>query len=91
MKQSENYKNITENTPLLLDRIETQDTIPTNQKPNMTHKTSPLPGITIRPKQTSKINKIIQWNIRGTKANLDELTLIIKNLYPCVICCQETF
>ena len=28
----------------------------------MTHKTSPLQGITMGPKQTYKTNKIIQWN-----------------------------
>ena len=57
----------------------------------MTLKTSPLQGITMEPKQTYKTNKIIQWNIRGTKANLDKFTLIIKNLHPSVICLQETF
>ena len=30
MKQSENYKSITESIPPTLDRMETQDTIPTN-------------------------------------------------------------
>ena len=58
-------------------------------KPKMTHKQTPsLQGITMGPKQTYKTR---QWNIRGTKANLDELTLIIKNLHPCVICLPKTF
>ena len=76
MKLSENYKNITESTAPPLDRMETQGTIPTNHKPYMTHKTCPLQGITMGPKQPYKPNKIIQWNIRGTKANLDVLTHI---------------
>ena len=77
MKQSENYKNITESTPPPLDRMETQDYTHQPQpvhKPNMTHKAFPLQGITMGPKQTYKTNKIIQGNIRGTKTNLDELT-----------------
>ena len=43
MKQSKNFKNITESTPPPpLDRMETEDTIPINhnQSTNMTHKTS---------------------------------------------------
>ena len=36
-------------------------------------------------------NKIIQWNIRGMKPNLNELLLLIGNLCPTVICLQETF
>ena len=51
----------------------------------MTHKTPPLQGITMEPKQNYKTNKIILWNIRSTKANLDELTLIIKILCPSVM------
>ena len=45
MKQSENYKNITESTPLHLDRMETQDTIPTNhnKSTNQTSLTKHLP------------------------------------------------
>ena len=35
--------------------------------------------------------KIIQWNIRGIKSNLNELLLLIGNLCPTVICLQETF
>ena len=41
MKQSENYKNITESNSPPLDRMETQDTIPTVHKPNTIPKTSP--------------------------------------------------
>lgn len=36
-------------------------------------------------------NKIIQWNIRGIKADLDELILLISNQLPDVVCLQETF
>ena len=46
MKWSENYKNITESTPTLpLDRMETQNTIPTshNQSTNQTWLTKHLP------------------------------------------------
>ena len=57
----------------------------------MTHKTSSLQGITMGPKRIDKTSKIIQWDVRGTKANLDKLTLIIKNLCSSVICLQETF
>ena len=95
MEQSENYMNITESThpPTLRQdgnpRHFTHQPQPVHN-PYMTHKTSPLQGITMGPKQTYKTNKIIQWNIRGTKANLDKLTLI-KNLHPSLICLQETF
>ena len=56
MKQSENYKNITESTlPTLRQdgdpRRYTHQPQPVH-KPSMTHKTSPLQGITIGPKQT---------------------------------------
>ena len=36
-------------------------------------------------------NKIIQWNIRSIKPNLNELLLLIGNVCPTVICLQETF
>ena len=52
MKQSENYKNITESTPSPLDRMETEDTIPTNhnQSTNQTWLTKHL------------LYKELQWN-----------------------------
>ena len=72
MKQFENYKNITESTETHppLDRMETQDTTPTNhnQFTNQTWLTKHLPY------NGTKTNKIIWWNIRSTKANVDELT-----------------
>ena len=55
MKQSENYKNITESTPPLLDRMETEDTIPTK------HDSQNISS-TMGPKQTYKTNKIMQQN-----------------------------
>ena len=44
MKQSENYKNITESNPPPLDRMETEDPIPTNhnQSTNQTWLTKHL-------------------------------------------------
>ena len=36
-------------------------------------------------------NKIIQWNIRSMKQNLNELLLLIGSLCPMMICLQETF
>ena len=36
-------------------------------------------------------NKILQWNIRGIKANLNELILLIAGICPAIICLQETF
>ena len=69
MKQSENYKNITESTPIPTlrqvgdPRHYTRQPHPVH-KSNMTRKTSLLQGITMGPKKTYKTNKIIQWNIR---------------------------
>ena len=66
MKQSENYKNITESTPPTLGydgdrRHYTYQPQPVHQ-PNMTQKTFPLQGTTMGPKQIYKTNKIIQRN-----------------------------
>ena len=36
-------------------------------------------------------NKILQWNIRGMKPNLNELLLLIMGFCPAVVCLQETF
>ena len=36
-------------------------------------------------------NKIIQWNIRGMKPNINELLLLIMRFCPAVVCLQETF
>ena len=36
-------------------------------------------------------HKIIQWNCRGLKTNLNELFILISNLLPAIICLQETF
>ena len=36
-------------------------------------------------------NKIIQWNLRGMKANYNELLLLIMGICPAVVCLQETF
>ena len=35
--------------------------------------------------------KIIQWNCRGLKANINELLLLITQECPSIICLQETF
>ena len=34
---------------------------------------------------------ILQWNIRGLQANIEELDLLFSNSDPTVICLQETF
>ena len=39
---------------------------------------------------SSPVNRIIQWNIRGIRANFEELSLISQNLQPVAICLQET-
>ena len=37
------------------------------------------------------MDNIIQWNCRGTKANLEEIELIINTYDPIAICLQETY
>ena len=37
------------------------------------------------------MDNIIQWNCRGTKANLEEIELIISTFDPIAICLQETY
>ena len=37
------------------------------------------------------LNKLIQWNCRGLKANFNELLLLLTGLCPSIICLQETF
>ncbi|KAL5009784.1 hypothetical protein ScPMuIL_012089, partial [Solemya velum] len=35
-------------------------------------------------------SKIIQWNCRGLKANFNEISLLLNDKQPAVICLQET-
>ena len=37
------------------------------------------------------INAVIQWNCRGLKLNIDELSILIAKLNPLVVCLQEMF
>ena len=37
------------------------------------------------------VNKLIQWNCRGLKANFNELLLLLTGLCPSIICLQERF
>ena len=45
----------------------------------------------VKTTQPSNTNKILQWNCRGIKPNLNELLILISLLNPAVICLQETF
>ena len=60
MKQSENYYNWKYPPTLRQDRDPRHHALQPQpvHKPNMTHKASPLKGITTGPKQTYKTNKI---------------------------------
>ena len=40
---------------------------------------------------TNHGSKIIQWNCRGLKANINELLLFLTEESPSIICLQETF
>ena len=36
------------------------------------------------------MNTILQWNIRGLRANWEELSLLVEETEPSIICLQET-
>ena len=42
------------------------------------------------PYPTTKMNNIIQWNCRGLKINLIEITLQVQVFLPVAFCLQET-
>ena len=77
MKLSENYKNITESTPPPHSTLR-QDGDPRHytpqpqpvHKPNMTHKTFLLQGITIGPKQITKPTKLYSGTSEAQKPTL---------------------
>ena len=40
--------------------------------------------------ELSRLNRILQWNCRGLKANYEETLLLLKDYEPAALCLQET-
>ena len=47
-------------------------------------------GDTSKTQNKNEMNKIIQWNIRGTRVNYSELLLLITKYCPAIVCLQKT-